>query len=126
MGHKGLLLGLCSGISPGGALGTNWDARDQTQVGRVQGKCSVHRTIDLAHVINIFRCSFRGQSLGLKQSTAKLPQSEAKVQDLAKGQRNPKRKGGRLVLARMEIAVENGNAPIGQAREPAFPTPGYF
>ena len=35
---QGLLLALHSGITPGGAWGTIWDAGDRTRVGRVQGK----------------------------------------------------------------------------------------
>lgn len=29
----------CSGLTPGGARGTKWDASNQTQVGHVHGKC---------------------------------------------------------------------------------------
>ena len=35
---QGLLLALHSRITPSGAWGTIWDARDRTWVGRVQGK----------------------------------------------------------------------------------------
>ena len=35
---QGLLLALHSGIAPGSAWGTIWDAGDRTQVGCVQGK----------------------------------------------------------------------------------------
>ena len=37
--------GLHSGMTPGGARGTIWDAGNQAQVGRVQGKCPTRHAI---------------------------------------------------------------------------------
>lgn len=47
---KNLLLILLLGITPGSALGTIWDAGDQTQVIRVQDKCPTHCAIAPAFI----------------------------------------------------------------------------
>ena len=51
---QGLLLALHSGITPGSAQGTIWDAGNLTQVSRVQGKCPTCCAIPPAPKVNEF------------------------------------------------------------------------